>query len=156
MAVDTATEALRERANRLYWTSSDTVDGVAEKLGMSRHALYAAVRPAPAGQRCAVCGKRLVYTNRSNRAASLATCSGCGRQVNLAERGAKIEAAAAAEGAREVVFTPAHVERRPGREGGVRDALRSVPPRRVATVAGALTLGALAGVVAVRAAGRYA
>lgn len=144
---------LSDQANRLYWASADTVEEVAGRLGISRHTLYAAVRPVPAGRSCAVCGESLVYSNRSHRASGLATCSGCGLEVHLEPASQEEEEQG---GALEVVFTPAEPRSRSMETGGARDLLDTLPPRRVAAVAGALTLGALFGAVAVRAAGRYA
>ncbi|MDQ3557094.1 MAG: hypothetical protein M3409_10030, partial [Gemmatimonadota bacterium] len=89
---------LLERANRLYWESAARVDDVAGELGISRNALYAAVRPLPAGVVCAGCGEPAHFANRSRRRADEATCLACGvvTQVDEASPAAPASAAEAA------------------------------------------------------------
>jgi hypothetical protein len=83
MTTAESTDAVHERANELYWNSSDTVDQVAEQIGVSRNALYGVVRPLPAGATCPDCGEGLVFPNRSTRASGRAMCLTCDHTVSL-------------------------------------------------------------------------
>ncbi|HSJ08686.1 MAG TPA: hypothetical protein VK928_02205 [Longimicrobiales bacterium] len=64
-------------ANRLYWETDESVAGIAQRLELSRRALYDAVQPLPAGRDCPDCGKPLVYENRSGRNSDNAVCLHC-------------------------------------------------------------------------------
>jgi hypothetical protein len=64
-------------ANRLYWETDDSVSEIAERLEISRRALYEAVDPLPTGDPCTVCGGPLTFENRSARTAGNATCAVC-------------------------------------------------------------------------------
>lgn len=68
-------------ANRLYWESDISVGEIAQRLDISRRALYDAIRPVPAGGQCSSCGGELEFTNRSTRSQGFATCRSCGQQV---------------------------------------------------------------------------
>jgi hypothetical protein len=64
-------------ANRLYWESEDSVAEIAERLDLSRRALYEVIEPLPTGAACEVCGGPLSFENRSARTAGDATCVIC-------------------------------------------------------------------------------
>lgn len=64
-------------ANRLYWETDESVAGIAQRLELSRRALYDAVQPLPAGRDCPDCGRMMVYENRSGRTADNALCVYC-------------------------------------------------------------------------------
>lgn len=83
--IETA-DAIHASANRLYWHSHDSVEELASRLGMSRHALYSSIRPLPAGVDCE-CGAQMVFANRTRRAAGHAHCQACGATETIpAER----------------------------------------------------------------------
>ncbi len=134
-----------ERANLMYWTSAETVDGIAEQLGMSRSSLYSAVRPTEAGAHCPDCGDDLVFPNRTSRTAGRAVCLSCGRTAALDDLAARPPARNGWEDG------PA--EEAGGRPGwlpdGLRDGLAAVEPERAAMIGGAAVLGAVAGVAAI-------
>jgi hypothetical protein len=141
-------DSVPERANRLYWESETRVDDVAGQLGISRNALYAAVRPIRAGVMCAGCGGAMEFANRSRRAAGEASCAECGATARVDP--------GAAPGPAPVAELPA-----PEKEEGAADRLRrfrgdlaAVPPERAALIGGAAALGVAVGAVAVRAARR--
>lgn len=69
---DTAAEA-----NRLYWESEDSVAEIADRLELSRRALYELVEPLPTGTSCETCGGPLTFENRSARTAGDAFCAIC-------------------------------------------------------------------------------
>jgi len=155
---DTTVDAQRERANDLYWNSSDTVDKIAEQLGMSRNALYASVRPQPVGVDCPDCGEELVFPNRTSRATGQAMCLACEHTVPLDDLARRRVLAAARGPAR------AHSHSHEGHsydgrdlgygDGGgplrnLREGLAAVEPERVALIGGAATLGAVVGAAAV-------
>jgi hypothetical protein len=77
-------------ANRLYWESEDSVAEIADRLDLSRRALYELIEPLPTGAACDVCGGPLSFENRSARTAGDATCVVC------AETGATDEESVAA------------------------------------------------------------
>lgn len=64
-------------ANRLYWETDESVAGIAERLELSRRALYDAVQPLPAGRDCPDCRRMMVYENRSARNSDNAICISC-------------------------------------------------------------------------------
>lgn len=64
-------------ANRLYWETEDSVASIADRLDVSRRALYEAVRPMPTGTTCEACGGGLAYENRSARKQGAAVCAAC-------------------------------------------------------------------------------
>lgn len=69
--------AMIAQANRLYWETEDSVADIAERLELSRRALYDMVEPLPTGTTCEVCGGPLVFDNRSARAAGQSNCPVC-------------------------------------------------------------------------------
>lgn len=133
-----------ERANRMYWNSSDTVERISEQLGMSRNALYASVQPEPAGAECPDCGEELVFPNRTSRTAGRALCLACDRSVSLED----LPAAPAPARPRPRLHEDVP-EGRGARLAGLRDGLAAVEPQRAAMIGGAAVLGAVAGVAAV-------
>lgn len=146
-SVAQTTERLREQANELYWKSSETVEQLANRLGMSRNAVYSSVRPVPAGAVCEQCNEPLVFTNRSNRAARVATCPSCERQVTLPEQtGAALDALGAelGDGVSPVPQPRKRWER-------LKEDIAAVPPERAAKIGGAAAIGAALGAAAVKA-----
>ena len=78
---DSTPDTTLERANELYWDSDRTVEEIVKALGVSRSALYSAIRPRDAATDCPECGDAMVFTNRSNREARAATCPGCATEA---------------------------------------------------------------------------
>lgn len=70
-------------ANRLYWKTDASVAEIAERLGLSRRALYEVLGPELTGRPCPACGGTLSFANRLARAAGAAVCSGCGHKHAL-------------------------------------------------------------------------
>ncbi len=159
MTASPLADAQHERANRMYWNSSETVDRIAEQLGMSRNALYSSVRPAPAGVVCPDCGDELVFPNRTSRLAGRALCVSTGGTYAVADlppvgsRPSPRRAAprSSGSGARDEGYGEA------GRAllGGLRGGLAAVEPMRAAMIGGAAVMGAVAGVAAVTLLRRY-
>lgn len=149
--MSTATEtadALHGAANHLYWNSDETVDQLAQRLGMSRHALYASVQPIAADATCEACEGVLEFTNRSSRNAGRATCIACGAE-------AFVEFPRPEETTEETGESP-----EPMSDATTGDAITGdVPtvengrlrriPERAAKIGGAAALGAAIGVAAV-------
>lgn len=73
---------LRE-LNRLYWESNASVSQIADRLDISRRALYDGIHPQPAGRRCPECGAQLVYRNRTALENREAECPDCGFESAL-------------------------------------------------------------------------
>ena len=69
-------------ANRLYWDSDESVAEIAQRLELSRRALYDSIQPLPAGRDCDRCGGQLTYENRSARNSDHATCQACEREFD--------------------------------------------------------------------------
>lgn len=64
-------------ANRLYWETDDSVASIANRLDVSRRALYAVVRPLSTGAPCESCGGELTFENRSARKLGVTVCPAC-------------------------------------------------------------------------------
>ena len=61
-------------ANELYWGSKQSVNKIAEKLELSKSALYDMISPKPLDLSCPLCGEGVVYANRTASEKGLATC----------------------------------------------------------------------------------
>lgn len=73
-----STNEATSEANRLYWETELSVAEIAERLELSRRALYDAIVPfVVADVACEICGGEMVYENRSARAAGTAVCLRC-------------------------------------------------------------------------------
>lgn len=85
--MDTQDEKVSARANALYWESDDGVNDIADKLDLSKGALYGMIEPLEAGLACPECATPLEYPNRTARDKGLVTCPGCGleEEVDLVE-----------------------------------------------------------------------
>lgn len=68
---------LVKRVNRMYWDSDESVNGIAERLDLSKGALYGMIEPAPADGACPDCGSPLSFGNRTARDRGLAECAAC-------------------------------------------------------------------------------
>jgi predicted RNA-binding Zn-ribbon protein involved in translation (DUF1610 family) len=137
---DSTPDTTHERVNELYWDSDRTVEEIVKELGVSRSALYSAVRPQDAATACPECGDAMVYTNRSNREAHAATCPGCATEAPASD-------APATESSRPSDRAPAG----PRAFTRWRGQLAAVPRERVAMVGGAAVLGVVLGAFAARA-----
>lgn len=73
---------LAERANELYWHSDDSVNHIADELGVSKGGLYDLVIPLNAGFSCPDCGAGMVYPNRTARERGFLVCPECGFEVD--------------------------------------------------------------------------
>jgi hypothetical protein len=78
-------QKLSTEANRLYWNTDTSVADIADKLSVSRRALYGVITPQELKERCASCGGTLTFTNRLRRASGQAECAACGRTQTIAE-----------------------------------------------------------------------
>jgi DNA-directed RNA polymerase subunit RPC12/RpoP len=76
-----ADEQARSEADRLYWDTGTPVADIADRLEISRRALYDAIQPRPIGLACADCGEGLVFRNRSAAERRQAECPACGNEV---------------------------------------------------------------------------
>lgn len=123
---------IRREINRLYWGSDASVGEIADRLGVSRRALYDGIEPQPAHAACPDCGGAMGFRNRTAAANREASCPDCARE-------ARIPAGAAAEAGGEEMPEDPEVERQ------ARGAARApLPPRSVAGAqSGALLGGAL-------------
>lgn len=69
--------------NRLYWESDASVADIADRLDISRRALYDGIEPRPAGRPCPECGAPLGFRNRTALANREAECLECGLATEL-------------------------------------------------------------------------
>ncbi|MEJ2184390.1 MAG: hypothetical protein P8Z36_00460 [Gemmatimonadota bacterium] len=76
-------ERLAREVNRLYWETDMSVADIADRLDISRRALYDAIEPAPAHVPCPECGATLGYRNRTSRERGEAECDACGAEVDV-------------------------------------------------------------------------
>ncbi len=75
-------------ANRLYWHTENSVGEIADRLAVSRRALYEMVQPESSGATCGACGGDVVFTNRSARATGVGRCQQCGMQCEISQQNA--------------------------------------------------------------------
>lgn len=68
---------LAKVVNRVYWDSDESVNRIAERLDLSKGALYGMIEPAPADGTCPDCGSSLSFGNRTARDRGLAECVAC-------------------------------------------------------------------------------
>ena len=73
-----ATEAAH--ANQLYWESGQSVNQIADELGISKGALYELITPLASPWGCPLCAAPLHYAHRTAHEKGVVTCSGCGTQ----------------------------------------------------------------------------
>ena len=78
--MDSDQSAHGTEVNRLYWETDVPVAEIAQRLDISRRALYDVIRPIPASGHCSACGGELEFANRSTRAHGIATCRSCGQE----------------------------------------------------------------------------
>lgn len=69
--------------NRLYWETDASVSEIADRLDISRRALYEGIDPHPAGEPCPECGADLGYRNRTALENREAECPACGFDTEL-------------------------------------------------------------------------
>lgn len=69
---------LAKVVNRMYWDSDESVNRIADRLDLSKGALYGMIEPAPADGTCPDCGSSLSFGNRTARDRGLAECAECG------------------------------------------------------------------------------
>lgn len=75
-----STEASDARANELYWDSDASVNDLAERLDLSKGALYGLIQPLGADVACPECGAEMEYANRTARDKGFVTCGACGME----------------------------------------------------------------------------
>ncbi|MBX6364738.1 MAG: hypothetical protein IRZ00_12790 [Gemmatimonadetes bacterium] len=157
----TTDDALRAEANRLYWESDASVGDIADRLGLSRRALYEALEPAPTGESCRECGTILVFHNRLARSGGEAQCPGCGLEQSIAalrqataDAGAALRRhAGASRGAPPTTEAQPALTLRPAGAPApgyaASPAAVATPRGRLAALGGAVLAGAVAGAVTV-------
>jgi|GEM_PF-488508 len=153
LATESADSA-RERANDAYWHSDETVDQLASRLGITRTMVYSSVAPLPASAICVHCDRELVYTNRTSRAAGLAVCPVCEREVDV-ETAEHADGGSGSTSDRLVAASVGGVHAVPvhepnGRLRQIRDELAAVPADRAAKIGSAAALGLAVGAAAIR------
>jgi hypothetical protein len=77
--------SIAKQANRMYWQTEASVADIAEKLNVSRRALYELVEPESSGTSCSACGGDVVFVNRSAKASAQGRCASCGAQSSVIE-----------------------------------------------------------------------
>jgi hypothetical protein len=81
-------------ANRRYWESEESVNGIAEAMDMSKGRLYELLLPFDAELACPSCGSSLGYPHRTARLRGDVECDHCGFEGSREE----IEGAAGSGG----------------------------------------------------------
>ena len=82
-----ADEHTEKELNRLYWESDASVSEIADRLDISRRAIYEGIEPRPAGQSCPECGAPLGFRNRTALENREAECPQCGYETEIALSG---------------------------------------------------------------------
>lgn len=129
---------LRQEANRRYWETDDSVNGIAEDMELSKGRLYSLIEPLPVEALCPECDRVLVFANRTARDRGELSCTICGFEGQASE----------VDGSTEI--HPHPVASAPGTGGALSSqspAGQGAAGRGDAVVAGALLLGVAAGVV---------
>ena len=75
-------------ANELYWGSETSVNRIADRLGLSKGSLYAAIEPLPSESICPLCTAPLAYSNRTALEKGTLQCSSCGTEFAEKSRSA--------------------------------------------------------------------
>lgn len=78
MARDPAETRLRREANRRYWETDESVNGIAEAMELSKGRLYDVLESLPVRARCPECGGTLAHEHRTARDRGVLTCQACG------------------------------------------------------------------------------
>lgn len=113
--------------NRLYWESDASVSDIADRLDISRRALYDGIEPRPAGEACPECGAALVFRNRTALENREASCPRCGFETEL-----------------DAATPAAERPREPGRPSTPRSGRRTLSEMDTAPVTGTAFLAGLA------------
>ena len=132
-----------ERANRLYWESGESVNQIAEDLGLSKGALYDLISPLASDFGCPLCEAPLHYAHRTAHDKGILTCSGCDTQFEASDPQLTPLGEGVTTPAPERVAPPAYV---PGSRGAGR------PPNQV--LVGTAVLGVGVGLLLARIFGR--
>lgn len=74
--IEQSTEEVTQ-ANQLYWSSDESVNRIANRLGLSKGSLYAAIKPKPSDSICPTCHSQLVYANRTALERNTLSCLSC-------------------------------------------------------------------------------
>jgi hypothetical protein len=148
------TPEVAARANELYWSSGESVNQIAEKLDLSKGALYGLIEPLQSGLGCPLCGDEVGYPNRTAKEREELNCSTCDWDGSPDETSSYVISADDADEVAERERTPP-ARFRPSRSDAGSSELSSperpdvAPPRpfiapRMSTIAtGALVGGAL-------------
>jgi hypothetical protein len=72
-------------ANRRYWESDESVNGIAEAMGMSKGRLYDLLLPFDAEHACPACGSALGFAHRTARDRGMVGCEVCGFEGELSD-----------------------------------------------------------------------
>ena len=79
--IERTEDQIRE-ANELYWESETSVNRIADRLGLSKGSLYAAIEPLASESICPLCSAPLVYNNRTALEKGQLQCSSCGTEFS--------------------------------------------------------------------------
>lgn len=124
-------------ANRRYWETEESVNGMAEAMGMSKGRLYDLLLPLDAGHPCPECGTPLGFPNRTARDRGDVECEGCGFEGKRSDLPPATDAPESAPGSHDEEGPPARWT--PGAADGT--------PPSTRTVVGVALLGMAAGIV---------
>lgn len=100
------------QANQLYWSSDESVNRIANRLGLSKGSLYAAIKPKPSDSMCPTCHSQLVYANRTALERNTLSCLSCTHEFTVRPDRTNVEIHRAEEDA---VETSADADLVPGR-----------------------------------------
>lgn len=70
-------QKVTRRANELYWASDESVNQIAERLDLSKSALYGMIGPLMSGSGCPICGAEVEFANRTARDRDELSCPMC-------------------------------------------------------------------------------
>lgn len=138
-----ADEKTRDRINHLYWDSDASVGEIAERVGVSRRALYDAIEYRPVDRPCPDCGAGLGYRNRTAAENREVECPDCGFTTTLTwEPGPQVGQGIGGDGSGDQEEPEVEQEETAGPKAPVRHL---PPPHGNPAVGAALLVGLAAG-----------
>lgn len=87
MHASEVTPEVAANANELYWTSTRSVNQIAEDLDLSKGALYGALVPLGSHRACPRCGEEAGWANRTARDRGELECGACGWSGSRSQTG---------------------------------------------------------------------
>ncbi len=140
--IDLPTEQVE--ANRRYWESEESVNGIADAMGISKGRLYDLLLPFDAEAACPDCGAALGFPHRTARSRGEGGCDACGFEGPVEGLSPAEPDALSGGGGPDAPDSPAPVHWTPGAAAaGVPELRQLAAAALIGTAAGLLLAGLL-------------